>query len=156
MPLSSRCSDLLPPFPHGTLHEQSGRAVWVASAECVRCPSLSLLPNVLDLQPFRHQAQAVLTLPARHPSRATLACRLGCFGGAARSWILFPPSGTSDSSVLRPGLQEGLARFFFFFFFRRRGVLRIFPGEYHLLFLFFDMIYAVTLSPHETTSSSTI
>src|ERR1700761_5856137 len=32
---------------------------------------------------------------------------------------------------------------FFFFFFRRRGVLRIFPGEYHLLFLFFDMIYAV-------------
>ena len=49
-----------------------------------------------------------------------------------RSWILFPPGGTSDPSVLRPGLQEGLARVFF----RRHGFLCIFLDEYQFLFLF--------------------
>ena len=49
------------------------------------------------------------------------------------SWILFLPGGTSDLSVLRPGLQEGLACIFFC----HRGVLCIFLDEYQFLYLFF-------------------
>jgi len=44
----------------------------------------SLLPDVLNFQPFK--LQAVLTLSARHPSQATLARRLGCIGGSTRDF----------------------------------------------------------------------
>ena len=146
IPLSSRCLDLLSPFPHGTLHEQPGHAVWVASAECVCCPSPSFLPNVLDPQPFKQQAQAVLTLPVRHPSQVILVCRLGCFGGAARGFSSRLVALVTRLSSVLDFRKAWLA---FFFFFRRSGVLCIFLDEYQFLFLFLfflDMIYAVI--PH--------
>ena len=78
-----------PPFlsyPMSSISNRSG----------IKLKPFSLFPHdILHEQPWRAALVALVGLPAR-----------GFF---------FPPSGTSDSSVLRPGLQEGLARFFFFF-----------------------------------------
>src|ERR1700677_125315 len=69
--LSSCCWGLLSPFPHGTLHEQPGRAVWVASVGCVRCPPLPSHPMSSTCNPSSIKPQAVLTLSAQHPSQVT-------------------------------------------------------------------------------------
>ena len=101
----------------------------------IKLKPFSLFPHdILHEQPWRAALVASVGLPARGFSShlVALVTRLFSVLDFRKAWLAF------------------------FFFSRRRGVLRIFPGEYHLLFLFFDMIYAVTLSPHETTSSSTI
>ena len=54
-----------------------------------RMCSLPLLPfyaisSIYNLSSVKNQA--FLTLSARHPSQATLACRLGCLGGDARGF----------------------------------------------------------------------
>ena len=120
---------------HDAPPKQPGRAVWAASVGCVRCPLPSFLPDILNLQSFKlpasSRSHSFCTPPfTSNPGVPPWLPRWEC------SWFLLLPGGVCDLPVLRPGLQESLARFFF----RRRGFicifLCIFLGEYPFLFLF--------------------
>ena len=99
-PPSSRCLDLPSPFPHGTLHEQPGRVVWVASVGCVRCPPffLTRCPQSAALQVSSRSYSFRTTPFTSNPGMPPWLPRWG---------------GTRDPSALCPGHREGLHGFFF-------------------------------------------
>ncbi|KAH9009724.1 hypothetical protein EDB84DRAFT_1446144, partial [Lactarius hengduanensis] len=68
------CLDLLSPSPHSTLHERPWRAAWLPQWERPLPPQY-LFPGVFNLQALQSLPIFSHSSP-RHPSRATLACRL--------------------------------------------------------------------------------
>ena len=84
------------------------RAAWTRRLGCLgrMCsltpPPPSLLPDVPNLQPFKHQASSISRYFRTTPSRATLARRLGCLGGGARGFSSRLVA--REPSVLCPGL----------------------------------------------------
>jgi hypothetical protein len=76
-------SDLLSPPPHGTLHEQPGRVVWLPRWDVFAAPPpTSCLVSSIFKHPKRFPSSPVLS--ARHPS----ACRLVALVGVL---LAYPP-----------------------------------------------------------------
>jgi len=125
---SSRCSDLLSPFPHGTLHEQPGRAVWAASVGCVRCPPLPSYPTSSICNPSSFKPFALFPHDTLHkqPWRAALVTLVGALVVSSRlvllvirlSWTLRRPALLLFSAPWVSLYLSRWASIFFLSFFR--------------------------------------